>query len=83
MLEALAHMRALQPTPVLVVNHPSRTATAPDAWGDVTPRELRAWQDAAPQVLIGIEGTRATRPAGRRGACIGTLTRPPTAASTR
>ncbi|MFC4728040.1 hypothetical protein [Coralloluteibacterium thermophilus] len=56
MLEALAFMRALDPTPVLFVNHPSRTATAHGAWGDVTPRELRAWQDAAPEVLVGMEG---------------------------
>lgn len=67
MLEALRYMQALRPQPLMFVNHPSRTATAPGVWGQVTPRELRAWQDAAPQVLVGMEGApghqadRATR----------------------
>lgn len=56
MLQALRHMQALTPQPLMFVNHPSRTATAPGVWGRVTPRELRAWQDAAPQVLVGMEG---------------------------
>lgn len=56
MLDALAHMRAQQPRPLMFINHPSRTATAVDAWGEVEPTELRAWHDAAPQVLVGMEG---------------------------
>ena len=56
MLAALHAMQAMQPQPLLIVNHPSRTATAPGVWGKVTPAELRAWQDAAPQVVIGMEG---------------------------
>ncbi|WP_057923740.1 hypothetical protein [Lysobacter capsici] len=56
MLHALAHMRGLSPTPLMFVNHPSRTATAPGAWGEVEPEELRAWHVAAPQVLVGMEG---------------------------
>ncbi|WP_225540722.1 hypothetical protein [Xanthomonas sp. XNM01] len=56
MLDALAHMRGLQPTPVLFVNHPSRTAAGLGVWGAVTPAELRAWQDTAPRVVIGMEG---------------------------
>lgn len=56
MLDALAHMRALPAPPVMFVNHPSRTATGVGQWGEVEPDELRAWYDAAPYVLVGMEG---------------------------
>ncbi|HEV7270154.1 hypothetical protein [Pseudoxanthomonas sp.] len=56
MLAALAHMRGLPAPPLMVVNHPSRTATGVGQWGDVEPDELRAWHDAAPRVLVGMEG---------------------------
>lgn len=64
MLAALAHLRGLTPLPLLLINHPSRTATGVGQWGDVTPQELRSWHDAAPQVLVGMEGApghQATR----------------------
>lgn len=56
MLDALRYMQGLQPRPLMFVNHPSRTATGPGQWGKVTPQDLRHWQDAAPQVLVGMEG---------------------------
>lgn len=56
MLKALRHMQGMRPQPLMFVNHPSRTATGPGVWGKVTPAELRDWQDAAPQVLVGMEG---------------------------
>ncbi|MET0328242.1 MAG: hypothetical protein ABW163_05690, partial [Luteimonas sp.] len=56
MIAALRHMQALQPQPLMFVNHPSRTATGVGVWGRVEPAELRAWQDAAPGVLVGMEG---------------------------
>jgi hypothetical protein len=56
MLDALVHMRALPAPPLLFINHPSRTATAVGRWGEVEPAELRAWHDAAPQVVVGMEG---------------------------
>jgi len=56
MLDALAHMRSLAPQPLVFINHPSRSATGVGEWGDVTPDELREWHDAAPQVLVGMEG---------------------------
>jgi len=56
MLDALAHMRALPSPPLMIVNHPSRTATGVGQWGDVEPAELRAWHDTAPRVLVGMEG---------------------------
>lgn len=64
MLDALAHMRALTPSPLMLINHPSRTATGAGQWGEVTPDELNAWHAAAPQVLVGMEGApghQATR----------------------
>ncbi len=56
MLAALRHMQAQQPQPLMFVNHPARTATGIGAWGQVDPQELRNWQDAAPDVLVGMEG---------------------------
>ncbi|MCC7634620.1 hypothetical protein [Stenotrophomonas rhizophila] len=56
MLAALAHLRTLTPLPLMFINHPARTASAMGQWGEVTPEELRDWHDAAPQVLVGMEG---------------------------
>lgn len=56
MLDALAHMRALPAPPLVLINHPSRTATGVGHWGDVEPAELRAWHETAPRVLVGMEG---------------------------
>ncbi|WP_368563312.1 hypothetical protein [Pseudoxanthomonas sp. UTMC 1351] len=56
MLAALAHIRALPSPPLMLINHPSRTATGIGQWGEVEPAELRAWHDAAPRVLVGMEG---------------------------
>jgi len=39
-----------------LINHPSRTATGVGRWGDVEPAELRAWHEAAPRVVVGMEG---------------------------
>ncbi|WP_049467979.1 hypothetical protein [Stenotrophomonas indicatrix] len=56
MQAALAHLRGLDPVPLMFINHPSRTATGMGEWGQVTPRELRGWHAAAPNVLVGMEG---------------------------
>lgn len=56
MLAALGYLRGLQPQPLMLINHPSRTATGVGVWGKVTPEELRSWHAAAPQVLVGMEG---------------------------
>jgi len=64
MLAALAHLRGVSPLPLMLINHPSRTATGVGQWGDVAPSELHAWHAAAPQVLVGMEGApghQATR----------------------
>lgn len=56
MLDALAQMRTLPRPPLMFINHPGRTATGIGQWGEVEPSELRAWHEAAPQVLVGMEG---------------------------
>ncbi|TAJ71676.1 MAG: phosphoesterase [Phenylobacterium sp.] len=78
MVEALKHMGAIKAPPVVIANHPSRTATAVGVYGQVSPSELRNWNDAAPQVAVGMEGAPGHQagglkpdgsrdPEGRRG----------------
>lgn len=56
MLEALAAMRALNPPPLLIANHPSRSASDLGAYGLDTPSELRDWNNTAPDVAVGMAG---------------------------
>lgn len=56
MLEALASLRAMPAPPVIIANHPSRSAAAIGSYGLDRPAELRGWNDAAPEVAIGMEG---------------------------
>jgi hypothetical protein len=56
MIEALRHMQGLAAPPVVIANHPSRTATGMGAYGLLSPHELRNWNDAAPNVAVGMEG---------------------------
>jgi hypothetical protein len=56
MIEALTYMQQLDPRPVLIANHPSRSAIAIGAYGLVAPEELRDWNDAAPEVAVGMAG---------------------------
>ncbi|HTG38414.1 phosphoesterase [Sphingomonas sp.] len=65
MIEALRAMAALPAPPVLIANHPSRTATGLGAWGLHSPAEYRRWQQTAPDVVVGMEGApghQAARP---------------------
>ncbi len=56
MLEALAAMQVLSPPPLLIANHPSRSATGFGDYGLDTPSELRDWNDTAPEVAVGMAG---------------------------
>ena len=56
MLEALAAMRDFPAPPVLIANHPSRSATDLGVYGANTPSELRDWNDTAPEVAVGMAG---------------------------
>ena len=56
MLEALATVRAFPTPPVVIANHPSRSATGLGVYGLDTPSELRDWNDTAPDVAVGMAG---------------------------
>lgn len=56
MLDALRHMKALDQPPLVIANHPSRSATDVGRYGLVSPAELRDWNDTAPDVAVGMEG---------------------------
>ena len=56
MLEALRAMDALPEKPIVIANHPSRSAAAVGDFGRTTPAELRAWNDTAPEVAVGMAG---------------------------
>jgi len=56
MIDALKHMGGLADPPVVIANHPSRTAKGVGDYGLVSPSELRGWNDAAPHVAVGMEG---------------------------
>lgn len=69
MLQALRFMAQLPAPPLLIANHPSRTATGPGQWGLHTPAEYGAWYRTAPHVAIGMEGApghQAARPGAGR-----------------
>lgn len=56
MLEALRYMDNIPDRPVVIANHPSRSAPEVGVYGQTAPAELRDWNDTAPQVAIGMEG---------------------------
>lgn len=56
MVEALEVMRALPDPPVVIANHPSRSAQGLGVYGLDTPEELRDWNDTAPEVAVGMAG---------------------------
>jgi len=56
MLMALTKMHQQSPLPLLIANHPSRSATDLGVYGADKPAELRAWNDTAPEVAVGMAG---------------------------
>jgi len=56
MLEALRYMGGIPLPPLVLANHPSRSARDLGVYGANSPQELRDWNDAAPQVAVGMEG---------------------------
>jgi hypothetical protein len=57
MLRALQTMNQLHDKPLVFAHHPSRSAPAAGHYGQDDPAELRAWNDAAPDVAVGMEGS--------------------------
>jgi hypothetical protein len=69
MIEGLRYMGRLSEPPILIANHPSRTATGRGQWGLHAPQEFRQWHETAPRVAIGMEGApghQAARPENGR-----------------
>ena len=78
MIAALELMRGQTLPPVLIANHPSRSAQDASTYGRYDPAEFRNWNDTAPQVAVGMEGAPGHQasaikpdgspdPEGRRG----------------
>lgn len=64
MLEALEVMKTFPETPIIIAHHPSRSARGEGEYGLYTPQELRAWNDLAPEIAIGMEGSPGHQAAG-------------------
>lgn len=56
MLEALRFMREFPVKPLVIANHPSRSATDLRNYDLDDPAELRAWNDTAPEIAVGMAG---------------------------
>ena len=56
MIDALEFAKGLNPQPVVIAHHPSRSAKEEGVFGLTTPAELRRWNDAAPNIAVGMEG---------------------------
>ncbi len=56
MIEALKAMQMLEKPPLVIANHPSRSATAYGVYGDYHPAEFRRWNNAAPNIAVGMAG---------------------------
>lgn len=56
MIAALGAMKVQPLPPVLIANHPSRSAPDANSYGRYDPAEFRNWNDTAPTVAVGMEG---------------------------
>ncbi len=56
MIKAIQLMNRLKRKPVLIANHPSRSASETGEYGAYDPAELRRWNDTAPEVAVGMAG---------------------------
>ena len=56
MLAALREMKKLENPPIIIANHPSRSAKELGVYGLDEPSELRNWNDVAPTVALGMAG---------------------------
>jgi len=62
--QALTYMNSLRRAPLLLANHPSRSATGIGRFGLVEPRELRINNDVAPRIYRGMEGAPGHQASG-------------------
>ncbi|MCG2589817.1 hypothetical protein [Rhodohalobacter sulfatireducens] len=56
MIEALQAMDQFPSKPVVIANHPSRSAPALGVYGLYDPAELRDWNDTTPDIAVGMAG---------------------------
>lgn len=56
MIEALRFMQTFDDQPLVIANHPSRSATDVGVYGQYRPAEFRDWNDTAPTIAVGMEG---------------------------
>lgn len=56
MIEALQAMDQFPSKPVVIANHPSRSAPALGVYGRYDPAELRDWNDTSPEIAVGMAG---------------------------
>ena len=56
MIAALKVMKTFPSKPIIIANHPSRSATGLGFYGLHTPEEFRNWNDLAPQISVGMAG---------------------------
>jgi hypothetical protein len=56
MMAALKVMDTFPSKPIIIANHPSRSATGLGFYGLHTPEEFRNWNDLAPEVSVGMAG---------------------------
>ena len=56
MTAALKFMQTLDKPPLVIAHHPSRSARGFGKYGMTEPSELRAWNDTAPDIAVGMEG---------------------------
>ena len=56
MIQALELMDKLEPKPIIIANHPSRSGEKAFQYGLYDPAELRKWNDTAPEVSVGMAG---------------------------
>ena len=56
MIEALKVMNEFSPKPIVIANHPSRSAGGIGVYGMYDPAEFRDWNDTAPEIAVGMAG---------------------------
>ena len=56
MIEALQAMNQFPSKPVVIANHPSRSALGLGVYGRYDPEELRDWNDTTPEIAVGMAG---------------------------
>ena len=56
MVDALLEMQTFDELPVVIANHPSRRPANGDKFGLTSPSALRAWNNAVPEIAVGMAG---------------------------